>query len=47
MKASKVLKKIPKGKKVKVLWYSKLGYAKVKYGDKYGFVYRKNFEKVK
>ena len=47
MKASKVLKKIPKGKKVKVLWYSKLGYAKVHYDGKYGFVYRKNFDKVK
>ncbi len=47
MRAGKVLKKIPKGKKVTVFWYSKLGYAKVKYDGKIGFVYRKNFKKVK
>lgn len=33
---------IPKGEKVKVLWTSKLGYAKICYGKKYGFVQKSN-----
>ena len=40
---SKKLMTIPKGKVIDVLWYSKLGYAKVKYADKVGFIQRTNF----
>lgn len=36
---------IPKGKTVEVLWYSKLGIAKVKYDGKYGYVFRSRFKK--
>lgn len=35
------------GEEVTVLWYSKLGYAKVKYDGKIGYVYRSGFSKVK
>lgn len=38
---------IPKGAKVDVLWYSKLGIAKVKYDGKYGYVFRSRFKKIK
>ncbi len=34
------------GEKVTVLWYSKLGYAKVKYNGKIGYVYRSGFQKI-
>lgn len=34
------------GEKVTVLWYSKLGYAKVKYDGKIGYVYRSGFQKI-
>lgn len=40
LRASKMLCRIPKGSKVKVLYKSKLGYAKVKYGGRYGFVFK-------
>lgn len=33
---------IQKGEKVKVLWTSRLGYAKICYGKKYGFVQKSN-----
>lgn len=36
---------IPKGKTVEVLWYSKLGIAKVKYDGNIGFVFRSRFKK--
>lgn len=35
------------GEEVTVLWYSKLGYAKVKYDEKIGYVYRSGFSNVK
>ncbi len=38
---------IKAGAKVEVLWYSNLGYAKVKYNDKVGYVYRSGFSAVK
>lgn len=38
---------IKAGEKVAVLWYSKLGYAKVKYCGKIGYVYRSGFVSVK
>ena len=44
---TKKKKTIKKGTKVSVLWYSKLGIAKVKYKDIKGYVYRKNFAKIK
>lgn len=40
LRASKMLCRIPKGSKVEVLYKSKLGYAKVKYGGRYGFVFK-------
>lgn len=40
LRASKMLCLIPKGSKVEVLYKSKLGYAKIKYGGRYGFVFK-------
>lgn len=40
LRASKMLCRIPKSSKVEVLYKSKLGYAKVKYGGRYGFVFK-------
>lgn len=45
MNKKKVKTWIPKGKRVEVLWYSKLGIAKVKYDGKVGFVFRKQLKK--
>ena len=45
MNKKKVKCWIPKGKTVEVLWYSKLGIAKVKYDGKIGFVFRSRFKK--
>ncbi|MDE6635694.1 MAG: hypothetical protein K2K09_03695 [Lachnospiraceae bacterium] len=38
---------IKTGEKSEVLWYSKLGYAKVRYDGKIGYVYRSGFASVK
>lgn len=38
---------IKAGEKVTVLWYSKLGYAKVKYDGKIGYIYRSGLSPVK
>lgn len=38
---------IKAGEKVSVLYYSRLGYAKVKYNDEIGYVYRSGFAPVK
>lgn len=46
MNKKKVKCWIPKGKSVEVLYYSKLGYAKVKYGNKYGYVFRSRLKKL-
>ena len=40
LRASKSILSIKKGSKVEVLYKSKLGYAKVKYKGKYGFVFK-------
>lgn len=40
LRASKAILPIKKGSKVEVLYKSKLGYAKVKYKGKYGFVFK-------
>ena len=40
LRASKAILSIKKGSKVEVLYKSKLGYAKVKYKGKYGFVFK-------
>lgn len=40
LRASKKIASIPSGSKVDVLYKSKLGYAKVKYDGKYGYVFR-------
>ena len=39
-----VILTIPKGKKVNILWKSKLGYAKVEYNGKYGYIKTKNLK---
>ncbi len=39
-----VILTIPKGKKVDILWKSKLGYAKVEYSGKYGYIRIKNLK---
>lgn len=40
LRASKSLGKIPAGSKVELLYTSKLGYAKVKYNGKYGYIFK-------
>lgn len=40
LRASKSLGKIPAGSKVELLYASKLGYAKVKYNGRYGYIFK-------
>lgn len=40
MRKSKKIKKVPAGSKVAVLYVSKLGYAKIRYQGKYGYIFR-------
>lgn len=47
MSKKNVKKQVAKATKVKVLWYSKKGYAKVKYGSMTGYVWRTRFKKIK
>lgn len=44
MSKKDVKKQVSKDTKVTVLWYSKKGYAKVKYGSMTGYVYRTRFK---
>ena len=44
LKASRTIRRIPEGKKVDVLYRSKLGYAKVKYDGAVGYVPKKNLK---
>ena len=37
---SKKIKKVPAGSKVAVLYVSKLGYAKIRYQGKYGYIFQ-------
>lgn len=47
MSKKNVKKQVTKATKVSVLWYSKKGYAKVKYGSITGYVWRTRFKKIK
>lgn len=47
LRKSTSLKKIPAGSEVVVLYYSKLGYAKVKYKGKVGYIFRSVLKGVK
>lgn len=47
LRKSTSLKKIPVGSEVVVLYYSKLGYAKVKYKGKVGYIFRSVLKGVK
>ncbi len=40
LRKSKKIKKVPAGSKVAVLYVSKLGYAKIRYQGKYGYIFR-------